>query len=116
MTIANPYRPLNLAEFDTKNSLPQIESVAIKIHKDTVFEANMREKLLRAKERTEAADDDVDPGEGGSRAKKRGFMSPLNNADKKSKIDDKNVKSIIDRILPKPQVANDVSDDDLSDE
>ena len=120
LIVANPYRPLNLDEFYPDNVLPPIETVAMKIHNNTVFETNMREKLMRAQERAKADDAEEDTGEGGSwnKSKKRGFMSPLNNADKKSKIDDSKVKSIIDRLLPRPQAseADDSSDSESSQE
>ena len=80
--IRNPFKEVKIDEFDPHMELPPIQTLALKIHTDNAVEARFRERLKDAEER-EQENNEVEGGFLSDRGRKRGFMSPLNNLNKK---------------------------------
>ena len=80
--IRNPFKEVKMEEFNAEMQLPPIETIALKIHTDSAVEARFREKMIRAEEARQASQANPEEQFTTDRGRKRGFLSPLNNANK----------------------------------
>ena len=106
--VRNPFKEVDINEFDKNMELPPIQTLALKIHTDTVVEARFREKLNLAEQRRESENVENNSNEEEfqtERGRKRGFMSPLSNQNK-NKMSEGEVSNLLNKFKNKDTQEN----------